>query len=114
MHNDICLEEIQQGTQGLQTIAAAPTAFYAAPNPPSTLTSSDGLECLLGQLQQKQRSSQQSDKKNNKNYRGNNKGNASSGSGNYEDPGANAGWPSFFNPLTGSIQMWSSLGGLGQ
>jgi hypothetical protein len=39
MHDDLCLEEIQQGAQGLQSATAAPTAFYAAPKPPSVPTS---------------------------------------------------------------------------
>jgi hypothetical protein len=31
VHDDLCLKEIQQGTQGLQSAAAAPTAFYTMP-----------------------------------------------------------------------------------
>jgi hypothetical protein len=121
VHNDLCLEEIQQDAQGLQSAATAPTVFYAAPKPPLMPTSSDGLVRPPRQQQQQQRLSQESNKKKNYNNRGNHGCNGADGgnddggsSGNGKDQGANAPWPSFFNPWTGSIQMWLGPEGLRQ
>jgi hypothetical protein len=42
--NDLCLEEIQQGTQGLQTATSAPIALYATQKPSLSSSSSGGQE----------------------------------------------------------------------
>jgi hypothetical protein len=46
--DDLCLEEIQQGIQGLPTAASTPTAFYATQKHPSS-SSVGGQECPTGQ-----------------------------------------------------------------
>jgi hypothetical protein len=42
VHDDLCLEEIQQGIKELQDTAAAPTAFYATSKLPTAPSSSGG------------------------------------------------------------------------
>jgi hypothetical protein len=54
--DDLCMEEIQQGIQGM--LAAAPTALYAAQKPPSSSSFASGQECLLGHQQHQQQHQQ--------------------------------------------------------
>jgi hypothetical protein len=46
--DDLCLEEIQQGIQGLPTAASTPTTFYATQKHPLS-SSVGGQECPTGQ-----------------------------------------------------------------
>jgi hypothetical protein len=112
VHDDMCLEEIQLGAavcrcyphcvlhRAQATIGANFFRWACAPPPPQ---------------QQQQRPPQQSGKKNNRGNRGRNGGSGGGGNnGSNKDQGANAPWPSFFNPWTDFIQMWPGPGGLGQ
>jgi hypothetical protein len=46
--DDLCLEEIQQGIQGLSVAASTPTAFYVVEKPLSSSSSASGQERSLG------------------------------------------------------------------
>jgi hypothetical protein len=52
--DDICLEEIQQGIQGLPVAASTPTALFAAQKPTSSSSSTGGQEHSSGQQQHQQ------------------------------------------------------------
>jgi hypothetical protein len=44
--DDLCLEEIQQGIQGLPAAASSPTALYATQKPPSSSSSASNPTCV--------------------------------------------------------------------
>jgi hypothetical protein len=53
--DDLYLEEIQQGIQGLQAATSTPTAFYSMQEPLLSSSSADGQECPPAKQQHQQR-----------------------------------------------------------
>ena len=103
--NELLLEEINM----VQTLSAPPTALVAtgSPSPHQSAPTSSGPPRPAAPKQKK--------KKKPKDHRTSSGGTAAPGSGAHSfgsssTPGTAAapggGWPSFFNPWTGSIQMW--------